>query len=89
VSACKVGFSGPPHQRGGSKKFVDGASNAIAMSARDWDHAHLAQSYHVAKLRSALRVLVHNARDRIGLSDSEMQRVLTRAASGKESAKQR
>ena len=53
------------------------------MSARDWDHAHLVQSYHVACLRSALRVLVRNARDRIGLSVSEIQRVFTHAASGK------
>jgi hypothetical protein len=30
-----------------------------------------------------LLVLVHNARDRIGLSDSEIQRVFTHAASGK------
>jgi len=49
------------------------------MSARDWDHAHLVQSYHVACLRSALRILVHNARDRIGLSVSEIQRVFTHA----------
>jgi hypothetical protein len=55
----------------------------MAMSPRDWDHAHLVQSYHVACLRSASQVLVHNARDRIGLSVSEIQRVFTHAASGK------